>query len=244
MTHRNWTDRRTRRPRGRGAFTLAELIMVVSVIILVASITLPGVVTIFTSGADVEAYNLMVAELTAARAAAIQDWTYAGVHVQRADGATDAAIQETFYMGIVVHTGSGTAFKLHDTYGFRPVPGSIAFGEVSDTFYSSAGNYQALASQAQLDDFTSFTVLFSPDGTVVREHPDGPPTFENSGPFAGGADQKIWDNPGAEPGVDAMTVFDYAELKNRETADYVDYLNEHGQLLPVNANTGQLFRMR
>ena len=67
------------------AFTLIELVIVMSIIVLVAGIALPTIGTLLTSGGDAQAYNLLAGQLTIARALAVQKGTYVGVHVQMSD---------------------------------------------------------------------------------------------------------------------------------------------------------------
>ena len=59
------------RTGGRAAFTLLELAVTITVIILVASLALPTITHMMTAGADEQAHNLVTAQLMAARAHAI-----------------------------------------------------------------------------------------------------------------------------------------------------------------------------
>ena len=77
---------RTNRPaREARAFTLIELIAVIMVMGLVGAIVLPSAMALFAAGAVDQARNVLAGQLAAARALAIQDGTYYGVHVQMAD---------------------------------------------------------------------------------------------------------------------------------------------------------------
>ena len=56
---------------------MVELIVVIGVIVLLASISLPSIATLFTSGSEAQAYNLFQAQLAAARALAVREGTSA-----------------------------------------------------------------------------------------------------------------------------------------------------------------------
>ncbi len=244
MTTATWTTPRAgaRRQGRRGGFTLAELIIVISIIVLVAGIALPGIVSIFTAGADAQAYNAFAGQLSAARAMAIQSGTYAGVHVQLGDGTGDPDLAKTCYSVVVAYDAGAAKFQKADGYDPVRMPGTMAFGELSSTFINGS-NYQGLDN---LPDFTTFTVVFSPQGTLVEQVDGNNVSFDSSSPLFSGT-SKLWEHATAEgePGVTAMTMFDYFELSARTTAaDRATYLNEYGQFLPIGRYTGQPLRLR
>ncbi len=70
-----------RRGRRRG-FTLLEIIIVLGIIVLIASIVLPSISALFSAGADKQAVALLSGQLSAARAGAVLDGRYWAVHVQ------------------------------------------------------------------------------------------------------------------------------------------------------------------
>ena len=146
------------------------------------------------------------------------------------------------------------SFTRPDVFTPRRIPGKIAFGKLTDT-YISGGVSQGLdddaSDDADLADFTSVTIVFSPAGEVVKQVANQPISFDPSdGLFGGDSARKVWDHAIAnyEPGVSAITLFNYAELRvlvgvdAAETeAKRAEYLNEYGQFLPINVYTGKLF---
>ncbi|MCK4627243.1 MAG: type II secretion system protein, partial [Phycisphaerae bacterium] len=75
------------------AFTLTELLVVISVIALALTITLPSVISLFTAGADLQSRNVISSMMGAARGVAIGNQSYACVHVQiGTDGKCWAAV--------------------------------------------------------------------------------------------------------------------------------------------------------
>ncbi len=235
------------------AFTLVELMVVITLIVLISAIALPSVIKLFSTGTDTQATNMLAAQLSYARAIAIQNNTYAGVHVQMADAKNSAGtallnpdLEETCFSAIVMYNQSNGYFEL--TQGTKPrrIPGSIAFGQLTGTFVNNSGNYQNLT-DTNLPVFTTFTIVFSPSGQVVTNVNGGNVLFHDTATgLFNNADPAIWDlaNAGGaagEPAATAVTMFDYTELAGRDAADRDNYLNEAGQFLPINVYTGQLF---
>jgi prepilin-type N-terminal cleavage/methylation domain-containing protein len=239
-------------PAPARAFTLVELMVAVAIIVLIVALAGPSTVTLFTSGAESQAYNLLSANLTAARALAIRQGTYAGVHVQI--GATDTTRGKCYLA--VVWDDPSTAnhdFSLAEDYAPKEVPGGMAFGEVRGDFFSGT-NYDV----SDQGDFTTFTIVFTPDGTVTRSIQGGLISFDQAdsdrdgdvdgddNPVFRSTDDNIrlWNSAlvfGAaeELGAAAVTSFNYAEATGGVLNDY---LNAHNaEYIPVNMSTGQLF---
>jgi len=252
--------------KSRKGFTLIELAVTVAVILLAAGIVLPSLATMITSGADAGAYNTMVGQLIAARALAIKEATYAGVHVQLADDSVDGNedLENVSFMAVVKYKPDPNvlAFNFKGVAGYPPrrIPGTMAFGQLTAP-YVSGGSYDKTAFNDAGDwqRFTSFTVVFSPFGRVVRRVRSGLVQFNRDGvtldPLFNGL-EKLWDPDQAntdaqgasngEEGAAAMTLFDYGEIEARgfDADDCAGYLNEAGQFLPINVYTGQLFLRR
>ena len=118
-------------------------------------------------------------------------------------------------------------------------------GELTADFVTAddPGKYYNLASDGQIEAFCAFSVIFSPAGTVAKHVKGGNIKFAASDPMFTGANTKLWDFNLAnnKPGVTAFTMFDYLEILKREPAERITYLDQHGQFLPVNMHTGQLF---
>jgi len=234
-------------PRAKG-FTLIELIVTISIITLIASIALPSVMGIFSAGADAQAYNLLAAQLRAARALAIENSTYAGVHVQMADR---PGLEDTCWSAVVVHdpdnpNNTDATFYFRPAPGFEPqrVPGSLAFGKLTTTFVQDSGGVGEYEGLGDANDFTTFTIVFSPTGRVDTDvnvaYDAGERVFDDDPNNAA----YLWDAPNTEPGVWAVTMFDYVQFYARDDAGRASYLDETGQFLPVNRYTGQLFERR
>jgi len=247
-----------RGPRSAIGFTLVELLVVLAIIALIAGAVIPSVLGAFGAGADAQAYNVLSAQLGAARAQAIATGTYAGVHVQQADpDVTD--LSDAWYAAVMIYkdvdpTPGGVDMKFVLAPGFTPrrLPGSIVFGEISNRAMNAGGDYDV--STDELEDFTTFTVVFSPTGAVVRQVRTRDIVFDGNDPiFSGSTGKQLWDprranadtdNNGqdGEPGAAAVVLFDYADLRDLSSPnDRNAYLKRSGQLIPINVYTGQLF---
>ena len=222
------------------AFTLVEMLVVITLIVLVLAISLPSIVTAFTAGADTQAYNLMAAMLNSARATAMVEGSYAAVHCQLSD--RDEHDQKTF-LAVLRYDETNDDFEFDPADTIAPLPGKIAFGEISSTFLDSGGDFQSLT-DANIEDFTSFSVAFDSDGQVVK-YPNGNSNgvvINDSNLFGSTlSNGQLWNDPGGEPGVTAMTIFDYSIVEVMNQNDRQDYLDENGQFLPLNLYTGKFF---
>ncbi len=234
---------------GRG-FTLVEMLVVIAIVVLVLGMALPSITGIFTAGADSQAYNLIASQLSAARALAIQEGTYAGVHVQMGNEATDSDLKDTCWAAVMQYDTSlsPAAFRLADGFTPRQIPGRYAFGEVSGAFITASA-FDNL-SDTNLDNFTSFTVVFSPNGAVVKQVNNANIQFDIAS-IDSLFLNSLWVNHGnlVEAGATALTLFSYKEFREfdsitsdtaRETARQ-DYLDTNADLIPLNVYTGQLF---
>ncbi len=226
----------------RPAFTLVELIVTISIIALLAATALPTISGLFNAGADKQAYNIIAAQITAARALAIVEGTYAGVHVQIADR---DELENICYAAVVIYDDSTSvnAFVLADGFTPQRMPGNIAFGELRSPFVD-VDAYQNL-NDGDLADFTTFTIVFSPAGQVVKNVNGNLVAFVEDNLFKLGAigsiDPQLWYDPDAEAGATAITLFDYKTLKVLSPGGRADYLDENGQFLVLNLYTGQFF---
>jgi len=241
-------DRQSARGRKKG-FTLLELAVTLTVILLAATLVVPTIGRLLASSADKEAFNLVAAQLTAARAEAVTRSTYAGIHVQL--GAPQHMSEKTYSMVIVYNTTS-KVFERAKNFFPHSLPGRMAMGELSTTFITTppanvqnpVSEYRNL-SDARIPDFCAFSVIFSPDGAVVPQVDDRNVRFAAGDPMfnSGNTDAYLWKHVFAdnEPGVSAFTLFDYREIKTRDAAARAAYLDDNGQFMPVNMHTGQLF---
>ena len=225
--------------------------VVIGVIVAAAAIALPSFISIFTSGADKQAHNLLSAQLAAARALAIENSTYAAVHVQLNDGVEDDGgtpipqESQVCYSALFILNNDTGWFELAPNFFPRAMPGMTAFGKLNDTYVDGTGNYKNMG---DVTGFTTFTIVFSPDGSVVKQVNNADITFEtgeeNGSIFHLDDPRQLWEPPGVKPGATAVTLFNYAEFIGRAAAVRADYLNLNGQFIPINVYTGGLFKRR
>lgn len=258
------------------AFTLIELTVVISLIALLALTAIPTVLAMLRGGADAQAYNMMTAMLAGARSEALLNNTYTAVHSQMGVKPTgDALVGNTHtftfpgvssppsldnrlpdgitYIGLFRRSTVDGTWGATPGYSAKPIPGFLTFGQVDATFVSTntfnVGN---------MNDFTSFTIIFAPNGSIVRQVNGNNITaaLHSTPAFVPPANQEVTQNtspaalwqPGAdpdEPGTTAMTLFDFFEWsKANKTGGGNSFLNTNGQLIPINTYTGQLYQRK
>jgi len=189
------------RPSPAGGFTLLEMMVVIGLVSLMVSMALPSVIALFNAGADAQAYNLITAQLTAARAQAVVGSTYAGIHVQMADAPLseiDAAQNPTLLRPKLAGVCFSGMLNYDPNIGARSfdlvsapvrIPGAIAFGYASQevtgtnrdglqcTLEATLGensNAPFTGVAGTLRKFTTFSVIFNPVGAVTRFVDGGP----------------------------------------------------------------------
>lgn len=251
-------------PVRRGGFTLMELLVVIGVIALVSGLAIPAISNFFTAGADAQAYNLLVATCVAARAEAVRTHSFTAVHIQadRTPSANESLPpQGKVYLGVFRYDSGSGVFVANTDFVPKALPGGMGFGEGSNYFLDPASNALQNLTDANMRDFTSFTIVFAPNGSIARNVP-----FQT-----GNASGKIRFNPadgyftinapsvplwfpntanatnrgaagGGEDGVRCVWMF---ELKpfiaiGNNAAARATWLQKNGQQIAINFHTGQL----
>jgi hypothetical protein len=235
------------------------MIITISVIALLTSIAMPGLIQLFRTGADAQTYNITYAELVNARAYAIQNSVYAGVHCQAGDARPGFA--ETFYCAVVDKPATANGFRLAPGFMIQQFPGDMAVGQVDGYYTDASGGYipANFLTDAQLKDFTTLTVVFSPAGNLVQTVP-GAGATPTPIKFDPAADlfikNPLWTLARAngaagtgKQGATAVTLFEYKALSGRDPEVSgpnpgklrADYLNQYAQALPINLYTGQVY---
>jgi len=242
--------RRRHNAFGLGGFTLTELVLVIAIIVIAIGVALPGVVGLLTADAEVQARKTIGALLGAARSLAIEKQSYVMVHVQM-------GVDGNCWAGILERTLSDNPdenehrFVPVETHPPRQIPEGYAFGEISDDS-TSGGHFVGIS---DLDDFTSFHVVFGPDGTLAQLVPErdgalvNPRCDTNHAIFSGPDETKIWDERALqdEPGVPrAIVMFPYRELEplserpHDEPGSRAYYLEQNRRYLAINPYTGHV----
>jgi len=255
------TDRH-RRSGDRAAFTLMEMMIVIGLVGLIAGLALPSIVALYNAGADRQAYNLIAAQLTAARALAIEKGTFAGLHIQLADMREgeeylNPDLKHVCFSCLVVldrKVGTHGAFRL---YGIpQQVPKPYALAEVSRRTVEGESFIEEAVSNVNDKtvpwNVTTFTVIFSPTGSAVTLVDGRNVTFATDEPvfrstqdpndFGVAGSGRLWTLPPAEPAVTAVALFNTTDYVLKAKAGQGSaYLTNESQLLAINVHTGQLF---
>lgn len=237
----------------RSAFTLLELMFVCGIIALVATIVLPSIISIFNSGADAQAYNVVASQLSAARALAMRTASYTAVHIQAP--AASLKMNNALYIAILRPTSTGE-FGLAP--GFAPIriPSGIGFAVLNSATIDYSGNY--IPAGLKDPNCTTFTFIYAPTGELSRRVNGRTLPFDPTDPlFLVGSPSLLWDpllvdgmdRGNGTTGATACTMFDwgqYTAARNttNSTAALSALFNEQAMFLPVNMQTGQLYPRR
>ncbi|MFP4106420.1 MAG: Tfp pilus assembly protein FimT/FimU [Phycisphaerae bacterium] len=237
---------RDRRAVGRG-FTLVELLVVIAVIGLAMAIALPTMSSFFGTAESIEqAYNVVRGQVAAAQTLAGEENTFAAVHIQQGRP-DDSDIAEKAFSAIYVYDRSKKKFVLAGGHRVQELPGNAVFGEVSGDFVNG-GSYQSVgdAGSATFRDFTSMTIVFAPDGTVVKTPRGNDVTLDTDENVFESGEDGVWDPDDAkpEPGVTAVTLFSMRDIRGMGASGIKNYLDEAGFFLSVNVYTGQIIPLR
>jgi type II secretory pathway pseudopilin PulG len=272
------------------------MLVVIALILLVAGMAMPSIAQLFRSGADAQAYNLVSAQINAARTCAMQNNCFTCLHLQVATGSASPDPQTT--VGIIFIWNPTTAkFGLKNPTtnlptGFDPqsYPGNYAFGQASTAFIN-VNNATANAYLSQVANvgggcdfnpgalstaadrrtlniaapwFTSVSIIFTPLGDITTTI-NGKTTFVFDTSASAFTSTPIWDAVTANgrwdtgsntfktdqsgfSAVNALTMFSMTDANNsyrsNTATDFVNFINQNGQLIPINIYTAQLFPRR
>jgi prepilin-type N-terminal cleavage/methylation domain-containing protein len=168
-----------------GAFTMIELMVVIAIIALLATIAFPTFAKILSAGAEAQAYNLMASQIMSARALAISNGDYAALYCGLADPYSNQGLNRgAFYTQVMDYrlmryNLPARAFWTATGYQPQRMPARIAFGRMDQGFVDAAtgsfnGTSLAPAAPGELRlwtdptyMFTQFGVIFSANGTVL-----------------------------------------------------------------------------
>jgi type II secretory pathway pseudopilin PulG len=224
---------------------------------------------IATRDKDKETTTIIVDQKLYSRA-----WYSLGVYPFAAGGATLKVDTSDCDDGMAVlgkfKWGRGGGFSFGSGGGQVPqrVPGSMAFGEMTDGDGISPGTYnstnesfdnrvyQAYTEVLENTDtrdhphayFTTFSLVFSPNGSLTAL-PNGDVVVMSD---TGGASvqtlflgsRRLWNvsvanADGGKPGASVVTLFDYAQFSSAGT-EGIAFLNRTARILPVNVHTADL----
>lgn len=227
-------------------FTLIELMVVISIIALTAALVLPTVGRIFAATSDEQARTMLSAVLGRARAAAIENAECEIVHIQIGKQGSSWACAMSG-----LDRGSGMKFGSEGIVMPYRIPGHVAFGGIAARFLLADGyHYKPNLTDTELEDFTNFTIGFSPAGQVITSVDGAPFALDAMTPVFGMAEQAIWETcPAPEFGVRAAAYFPYPHLRglpavatkpNEVTRTM--YLHENAQFLALNPLTGRVMQ--
>jgi len=177
-----------------------ELLVVIGVIGLVATLAVPSIGAFMSGGAESQAVNYLSAICSAARTEALRAHNHVAVHVQMEasylSGSWTTNLDGRCYVMVLgydktsgtfrgitqaTETAMATAGKAWPHRGAiflpKPLPGGLAFGVYSSKYVDMSTatttnpNIINMNALDNVGDFTSLTILFTPSGSVARNAP-------------------------------------------------------------------------
>lgn len=232
----------------QGGFTLPELLTVVALVILIGTFALPTVYQTFGAGAEAQAFNIVYAQMNAARTLALRTGKYTCVHFQCVT--EKQALQGVCYSGIFTYDSVAGVFAPATGYDLQRLPGGIALGRVTQNTIRGTDyvdNTGVFTSNLSLADgtidpcFLEGTVVFAPNGTVTPKVNGADVAFDLSRPTW----TNFW-NSGyvSTTGISALTMFNYFTLTSADDSQRSRYMTKNGEIISVNVYTGQLISRR
>lgn len=218
---------------------MVEILVVVSIVVLMMAVAIPSINQLFTSGADAQAYNVIAAQLAAARALAIQKQTYAGVHVQLAAPTLTKLSRACFSAVVWDNPAPATPpdpnFTLAPGFFPKRLPGGMVMGQISNTYYDTANNTYLPAVSSE--GFCNFTIVFAPTGQLAKNYNV---TFDSNNPIFD-PNSGIWYPSPSLQSINGMVLFDgdkFFALPVNPVTTREQYLAMNGQVIGVNWYTG------
>jgi type II secretory pathway pseudopilin PulG len=242
------------------AFTLIELTIVMAIIIILAAISIPALSNM-TAGASTNAARTMLrSAFSSARAKAAASQAYVGVRFQQTDEGKTYAVfvepvpEQTASFLVLQATSQTEPIALPDGVELIPNMDGIA----------SPDDYMA----DHLKELTTFTVLFAPDGRIIRKRvqvrrrtfPSDPRMYDvifNNPQDPNVADYLLLedrylplDDPTTEPPVDnyneisqvSLMIYEQEKRKNAGQTPYTGYVRAQALRQHLNVYTGDLVR--
>jgi len=245
--------------RGRPAFTLVELLVVIGVIVVLTSMMLPAIKGLSQDNSRKQAANQIRAYFARARSIAISQHRQAGV----------VFFDETPQYAAPVHGGQ-TAIQLivedFNQAQYNPIAGNTVFVEFSPARDYLPGNVRlavlnddpargvTTGDEASASTGSSRAVLFDASGAMIARHgiarPDlGAAHTPGQYPYTRGDWQLTKPRSAASLGVSSpgVILYDYSEyLAQNIPADHSgdgarnNWIKQHADVILVNTNTGAI----
>lgn len=268
------------------AFTLIELLTVMGLVVLILLIVVPSAATMIRDSGESQSVNILSSNIALARTEALSRSEYVGIHVGLDDRMKDSELVSdrcyaAFVSGDFIDEDTIQLETLNDgddqaVYAPTAFPEPFAFGELSNKFLNnsatapfvfnagdytdSENDYESYSAKLKrpdiLEDFTTFTILFSPQGNIMTEAANI--TYQSGGdgmlfgnsPTATG--RLLWKPPVSDPAaaledgdlhpVLGVAPFNYKTF--RYSPSWKDYLDNNAEFITFNSYTGHSFTRR
>ncbi|HUT30433.1 MAG TPA: type II secretion system protein [Sedimentisphaerales bacterium] len=149
--------------------TLVELTVTMAIVVLLAVVGVPAVralVHSFESGSSTRA--MIGAAMASARAISAREQQYVGIRFQKAYS-PQGSLRAPQYMIFIIHDmqATGLAYGFRAIEGLKPIKLPDSVGVMDASLVDDVNEGWEPASDAEVTDLTSFSIVFTPAGKLV-----------------------------------------------------------------------------
>ncbi len=234
--------------------TLTEMVVVIAVVALLTSLSLPAAKTFFNSLGSMGGTKAMIsAAMASARAIAAKEQRYAGIRFQNVRNANDPnPLKAEQYIIFIINDptlldADAVTYGYYETHGFRALEGVKPL-KLPKTVgvMELVNNVAEIQDVPEITDKSTFTIVFSPSGKLVIQFAPVLRKNANDTVFNNVSVNPMFQDDyydtfpfGQEQSRNSFTIYDKTLLDKLDAVGKFDYLQSL-DVIYINAYTGTI----